>query len=676
MLFLSIIHFGFGQTLVDSTQMGNRELKEVIVKERTLFDATKIELRVIKPKDSEAPITKNFIKNLPGIIKSNEDYKYLNKAIIYYLDGVTIAKNVIDETLTNSLESVEIYFSPTAQFWMNPGEVIFNFKTKKVKERKSGLNLNTTVGLLLPYDYGQINYYYLNKRYNFRISSLGYLNRNNEKSTLNQQLNNKISISNANTTNQVKPNFNTFVFNYFVDSTTSISFQHLNTNINAEAHSSFTYQPFGDTGYLSSTNNSSYDFQGYDNWLTFKKNAQILYFIYRFSKTNRTILLTNNQIVDQNIGDNSSNFNINYSNYLNLFQGVVAYNLSFESILSGSNFRTNLSNVGGTNFTSQLWSVKSNYQKNVKNLNINVGARLDFINQAMETIPINDAFTINKVVLLPTFSLNFNTEDYGNLTLSVNQDYSIPEISNLTKFSEQVDPYSVFIGNSRLQNEKKVEVGISHFYQTERLNITTTIGFDKTDDILGYGTYVVSNNLLQQTYGNIGNFMKYSFSSNLSYNLSDKISNRFSFDYSLNNYRLEPVLQFNTFDGNWNSATSITNSTNFLISKNLETTLDLSFKNYEYTFFSKKALTFPSVSLNFDLNIGKDWYSSFYWNTIFSNANLSKEITFQPNYSSANILSQNQSNFEISLRKVFGNKRNRVVDPKNNFDGVQSNFKK
>ena len=37
---------------------------------------------------------------------------------------------------------------------------------------------------------------------------------------------------------------------------------------------------------------------------------------------------------------------------------------------------------------------------------------------------------------------------------------------------------------------------------------------------------------------------------------------------------------------------------------------------------------------------------------------------------------KNQSNFEISLRKVFGNKRNTVMDPKNNFDGVQSDVKK
>jgi hypothetical protein len=676
LLFLGLTHFCFGQTQVDSTQIANYDLKEVFVKERALYDATKIEIRVIKPKESEAPITKNFIKNLPGISKSNEDSKYLNKSILYYLDGVSISKNVIDETLTNSLETVEIYFSPTAQFWMKPGEVIFNFKTKKVKETKAGLNLNTTLGLLLPYNYGQLNYYYLDKRFNFRISTLGYFNKDNETSTLNQQLDNKNSVSNTIATNQVKPNFNTIVFNYFIDSTTSISFQHLNSNINAETQSSFNYQPFGDIGYLNSANNSSYDYIANDSWLTFTKKSHVLYLILSNSNTIRNSVLINNQRINQNIEDISSNFNFNYSNYLNLFQGVLAYNLSYESIASKSNFRSDISNAGGANFYSHLWSVKSNYQKSFKNLNVNAGARLDFINQEIESFPINDPFTIKKAVLLPTFSLNLNTENFGTLSLSFNQDYSIPEISKLSKFSKQIDPYFVLTGNSRLQNERKMELGFSHSYLNDKWNIITTVGFDRSDDILNYGTYVLSNNLIQQTYGNIGNFKKYNFSTNVSYYLSDKISNRFSIDYSLNNYRLDPVLMFNTFDDNWNSSTSISNSTNVSLSKNLETSLDISFKNYEYTFFLKKSFTYPVVSFNVDLNLGKDWYSSFYWGTIFSNANLSEEKTFQPNYNSTNTLLQNRSNFEISLRKVFGNKRNVVIDPKNNFDGVQSNIKK
>lgn len=677
LFFLGIIHLGFGQTPVDSTQLINHELKEVLVKERALYDAAKIEIRVVKPKESEAPIGKNFIKNLPGISKSNEEFKYLNKKILYYLDGVTIEKNVFDETLTNSLETVEIYFSPTAQFWMKPGEVIFNFKTKKVKEPKAGLNLNTTVGLLLPYDYGQLNYYYLDKRYNFRISTLGYLNRDNEKSTLIQQLENKYSISNTNATNQAKPNFNNFVFNYFVDSTTTISFQHLNSTINAESNSRFSYQPFGDTEYLNSTNNTTYDSHSNDSWLSFTKKSHVLFLSYSYSKTNRNSVLTNNQTLDQNLDDNSSNFNLNYSDLLNLPRGALAYNVSYESISSKSNFRTNLSNAGGTNFKSQLWSLKTNYPSlSFKNLTVNVGLRYDIINQDIETVPINDPFTINKTVILPTASLNLTTENYGNFTLSLNEDYSIPEISKLSKFSKQIDPYEILIGNSRLQIERNFEAEFSHVYQNEKLNIITTIGGYKTDDILNYGTYVVSNNLLQQTYGNIGNFRKFSLRTNVSYNFSEKISNQFSIDHSLNNYRLNPELQFNTFDENWNSFTSITNSTNFSVSKNLETTLDLSFKNYEYTFFSKESFTYPTVSFNIDLNLGKDWYSSFYWGTIFSNANLSEERTFQPNYSSTNTLLKNQSNFEISLRKVFGNKRNTVMDPKNNFDGVQSTIKK
>ena len=55
-IFLIFSHYTFSQNSIDSTLVGNHELDEVIVKDRTLFDAAKIEFRVVKPKDPEAPI--------------------------------------------------------------------------------------------------------------------------------------------------------------------------------------------------------------------------------------------------------------------------------------------------------------------------------------------------------------------------------------------------------------------------------------------------------------------------------------------------------------------------------------------------------------------------------------------------------------------------------------------
>lgn len=665
-----------GQNLNDSIGIKNQNLEEVIVKERTLFDASKIEYRVVKPKDPEAPIAKNFIKNLPGVNKSKEEFKYLNRTILYFLDGSKVEESMLNETLTNSLEKVEIYVSPTSRFWMKPGEVIFNFISKKSKVSKSGLNFNATAGLLIPYNYGSLNYYYIDQKFNFRISSLLYTHKYFENSDEKKQFNGLKSIINKDGSNQVTPNFNNIVYNYFIDSTTTISFQHLNNFIQANNQSNFNYQLFTDPTFLLSLNKSTYKKKEFDNWIVFQKKSHIITTNYRISNSNRNISLQNLDLSEQQIEDTNEQFNLSYSNTLPVKGGMFSYNFSFEKLFATSDFIDYLQNKGSSVFNSLFWGGKSNYQKTFKGLDVNLGFRVDLLNQQVISKPVNDPFNINQLVFLPTISISLSTEKSGNFMVSLNQDYSIPEITRLSKFSKQLNPFEIFSGNNQLQNERRLEVGISHYYSNEIVNLSSSINYEVIRDYLGYGPYVSTNNLFFQTYSNIGSYKKFSFNSNLSLQFSEKISNQFSLNNSINNYRLKEELQFIGFDSNWNSQSTITNSTYFILSKRFEASLDLSFTNFNYSFFSKTKYNFPSVSINLDAKMGKDWYSSVNFNTIFTNANLSTENTIQPNYSSSLILFQKSSNIEISLRKIFGNKKGRITDPKNRFDGISSKIKK
>ncbi|MHA8080662.1 outer membrane beta-barrel protein [Aquirufa regiilacus] len=665
-----------GQNIIDTLDIKDYDLEEVIVKDRTLFDATKIEFRIVKPKDQEAPITKNYIKNLPGVNKSKEDFKYLNRTILYYLDGAKVEESVLNEILTNSLEKLEIYVSPTPRFWMKPGEVIFNFISKKVKAPKSGLNLNSTVGLLIPYNYGSLNYYYIDKKFNFRISSLLYTHKNFENSVDNKQFNGANSTTKKEGHNQVTPNFNNFVFNYFIDSTSTISFQHLNNLIQSNNHSKFTYQLFSDPAYLFSSTNSSYHKTEFDNWLTFHKKSHFITFNYRISNTVRNVLFQAKDLIEQQIEDKNEHFNLNYSNTLAVKGGLLTYNLSFEKLNATSDFKDYAQNRGGSVFNSGFWSGKFIYQKTIKDLNINLGFRLDLLNQLVETKPISDPFGINQLVFLPTLSLNLSTEKHGDFIFSLNQDYSIPEITRLSNFSKQLNPFEITRGNNRLQNERKLEVGLSHYYSNDNVNFASSVNYEIVNDYLGYGPFVSTNNLFFQTYSNIGSYKKLNLNTSLTLQLTDKISNQFSVNHSINNYRLNDDLQFREFDSKWNFQNIISNSTYFTLSKSLETSLDLSYTNINYTFFSKTRFSFPSVSINLDANLGKEWYTSLFFNTIFTNANLSTESIVQPKYSSALTLYQKGSNIEIGIRKIFGNKNGRINEPKRGFEGTNRQIKK
>lgn len=660
----------------DTLEIKSIELNQVIVKDRFLTDASKIEYRVVKPKEPEAPITKNFIKNLPGVNKFKEEFKYLNRSILYYLDGIKAEEKSLSETLTNSLDKVEIHVTPTSQFWMKPGEVIFNFISKKSKIPKSGLNLNATEGLLIPYHYGSLNYYYLDKKFNFRISSLLYTHKNFENYVDNKRFNNLISTTKNEGNNQVTPNFNNFVFNYFIDSTTTISFQHLNNFIQSNNHSNFSFQLFSDPTYLIGVNNSTFSKKELDNWLTFQKKSNIINANYRFSTSIRNVLFQSEELNKQQIEDKNEQFNLNYSNTFALKGGSLSYNVSYEKLFSESDFTDYLHIKGGSVFNSQFWALKSNFQKSFKNLNLNLGFRVDLINQQVETKPASEAFKINKLVFLPTLSLNLSTDKYGDFILSFNQDYSIPEISRLSKFSKQLNPFEILQGNNQLQNENKSETGLSHYYANEKVNLSSSITYEAIANYLGYGPYVSANNLFFQTYSNIGNYKNLSFNSSLSLQLSGKISNQFSVNHSINNYRLKDALYFFGFDVNWNSKTTLSNSIYFTVSKRLETNLDLSYTNFEYAFFKKNSFKYPSVSINFDINVGKEWYYSIFLNTIFTNSNLSSEYTIQPNFSSSLTMFQKNSNIEISIRKIFGNKKGQIMTPKSRFDGIQHQVKK
>lgn len=656
----------------------NTLLNEVAVQSRILYEDNKIEYWVKKPLAPEAPITRNFIKNLPGVAKTNSEFNYLGKSILYFLDGVKSARSTIEETLVESLEKVEVILSPNVQFWMKPDEIIFNFISKKTKVPKSGLNINPSIGFIQPYYYNYLSYYHIDKKFNFRFASLSYLTENNSFSSLQQALDNQKSISENYNQKKTSINNPTFLFNYFIDSTTTLSYDFVLSNIKFSNQSNQHYTPLFDRtlDFLQASNQTNVVENDIYQEALFKKKNHIISISSNLNTSNREILLKTNDLNSQFIESKINRLNFNYTNSIKLKTGgLISYNLSAENISSTSRFSSTTIPQGQSNFQSIFYGLKLNYQKTIKNLSVVLGSRIDVINQNIETIPISDNVKRKNIILLPTLNLDLKSEKYGNLILTINKDYSIPEISKLAKFYKQTDPFNSFGGNSQLVNEYKTETSLYHYWQNEKISLTTNISHEYISGFLGYGPLVINNSLLQQTYSNIGNTQRIGIHINTAFTLGPKISSQFTVYHSFIKYKLIDELYFNTFNNDWNSYSTFSNSTSFKISNQIESSIDISYTNYDYTFFTKTSYLFPAVSFNLDTMIGKDWYLNLNWNTMFKNATINSEITNQPKFQSTLLTNLNNSNLTLGIRKIFGNKTNRVYKEYNS-EKVERTYKK
>ncbi len=652
------------------------ELKEVIVNERNLFSINKIELRIRKPPKSQAPIIQNFIKSITGISPSSNQYKYLGKTILYYIDGVKVESSFIKESVTETFEKLEIISAPDGEYWFKASEVIFNFISKKIRNPVIGVQTNSEFGILFPYLSQNIGIYSMGKKASFRASSIYYSYEQDDQSSISQEINQITSSSVHQTQSTTSPNFNTFIFNYKLDSLTTVSYHLSQQNIHHSQHNNFTFSSLTseDLPFFQSTSNRAYQKAKIGQLILFKRQNHKLFMRYDFGETN-----IKNQYLDQSeliqlTSEKSNSSYINYAYRAQLSKRLkLNTTISWENKNATANYKIQNGNPSFSTFNSSFIGLKAIITSSFDKLSILFGGRIDLINQEFESNSTQYKRT-NQIRILPTFSLQYESEKFGNYNLSANSDYVLPDISQLATFSRRLDPYKNIIGNNVLEPENSFAFNLTHTINANPFNLTSDIGYNETNNQLGYSPYQLEGNQLIQQYTNVGKSKKITLLVNAGLPITKSLTSQLTVAQKIVQYKLNPTWNYTNFHSNWTPIFSISNSWEFQFSTKFSTSLSFYFDNFEYAFYETKRYFTPNTSITLNGTFGRDWYISLLWNTIFANANKEKTTLSQQFYNSSLNYISNYRYVSFSIQKAFGKKLNNVPES-STADEVKRKFK-
>lgn len=638
------------------------ELEEVMVRDRKIFSINKVEFRVKSPHKSQAPILKNFLKSINGISFQSNNYKYLGKTITFYLDGVKVESEFIKESAIESFEKLEIISAPNGEYWMKASEVIFNLISKRPKNPTVGIQTNTEFAMLFPYLSQNLGIYSLGRKSSFRASSLFYSYSQNEQSNLTQELNQIKSLSYQQLKSTTTPNFNTFIFNYNLDSLTTISLNIGNQYIRNSQNSDFTFSPLTSESLvqLNSKSKRNYDKWSNNNLLLFKHRNHKLFVRYDFGNTNIKNKYQDIIELNQLNYEKSNSTHINYANSKQLSKLIkLNTTLSWENKNSTVQYNNQKDDPITSYFISNFIGLKSILNASYENLFILLGGRIDLINQDFES-STTKFHRANQLLFLPTLSLQYDSEKIGNYNFSLNYDYTLPDISQLATFSRRLDPFKTVIGNNILDIESSINLSLTHMIKVKQLDLSTELEYNEMNNYLGYSPYKLEGNQLIQSYTNLGKIKYLTFQVNSSVQLNKSISSQLSLAQKFVKFNLNSNWNYSNFNPTWVPVFSISNSWEYQFSPKFSAALNLYFNNFEYEFFITKNYIIPNTSFSINGTLGRDWYVTLNWNTIFSNANQEKTTKSQQIYSSITNYTNNYRYVSLSIQKSFGKKINNV----------------
>ncbi len=120
-------------------------------------------------------------------------------------------------------------------------------------------------------------------------------------------------------------------------------------------------------------------------------------------------------------------------------------------------------------------------------------------------------FTHKAFNWVPQLTMGYNIDPMTQIKLAYNYRISRPSITQLNPFKLQTNDYTVNYGNPALKAEKGHDVSLSLSKYSQKLMINTSLSYEfSNNEIVGYSTIDPNNpNILNHTYGNIGNTNKW-----------------------------------------------------------------------------------------------------------------------------------------------------------------------
>ena len=114
-----------------------------------------------------------------------------------------------------------------------------------------------------------------------------------------------------------------------------------------------------------------------------------------------------------------------------------------------------------------------------------------------------DDFKKNYGSLVPTASLQYNLGMGSNLGLTYNMRISRPGITYLNPYIDKTDPIALTYGNPELDVEKNHNISLVYNMFTAKLMVNLNLHHNFVDNAISQYSFYDSNNLLNNTYGNV-----------------------------------------------------------------------------------------------------------------------------------------------------------------------------
>ena len=155
-------------------------------------------------------------------------------------------------------------------------------------------------------------------------------------------------------------------------------------------------------------------------------------------------------------------------------------------------------------YQSSILAGYGEYAGNFNKIGIKAGLRYEHTWQDVAYhLGNGDNFKKNYGSLVPTASLQYNLGMGSNLGLTYNMRISRPGITYLNPYIDKTDPIALTYGNPELDVEKNHNISLVYNMFTAKLMVNLNLHHNFVDNAISQYSFYDSNNLLNNTYGNV-----------------------------------------------------------------------------------------------------------------------------------------------------------------------------
>lgn len=639
--------------------------------------------------------TLGVLKSTPGIIVSEGSINIKSAPATVFINNRKVQLTseelitLLESAPANSIKSVEVITNPPASYDADSGSVINIIMSKNlVTGYRGSIFTNYTQGVFPRYNAGtshyfknnkinvNVNYSYTNQKINrdqddtvdFLDNSdetdqiwKSNINRNTWSETHNLNLNFDYYLDAKNTLSLTSTGLYTPYFKYQIRNNTNITDENLNflSRFTADNLSRNNKYNIGTDLIF------RHDFENSANLIL---NAH--YTIYDYQRDQNVL---SNFFDQNNMFDDSSEFNTKSNQKTNIITGKIDYNLpinetsSFDAGVKYSNINTdsditrvdiingsevlNTDNTDVFKYDEKVFAAYTNYSKSWDKWELNFGLRVEQSNIIGESLTLSETNTQDYIDWFPNASLMYQITEDVNLTGNYKRSITRPSYTDLNPFTFFLNENLIVLGNPNL---------IPTYLDNYRVAINFLEHFTVAAYYINYDGDIVElprqnnlTNIVAHTPINLDKKVDYGFDFELEYSLTNRW-----FLYAVTSfYNISEEANFGegfVEQNQWSNYSVLYNSLSFLEDQSLNV-------NLTFTWVGKNLQQFQTAEdrLVSELSVSK---SIFKKKGVISLA-VEDFFNLQDYDSSTSYLNQSSSSFvdhdnryiKLGFRYKFGN---------------------